>query len=196
MLGDKRCAVCQSEQPFSSQTETLWFCVFGLPVLPIESVASYWRCEKCLNAYRPDNQDEPSCVPLVREIIVYLLLGYHQSQHVKIAQEICLKLTGFDFPGDTYHEILTTIRSGRIDMVEHVRASAAVINAIGKQQILEAAFLTTNTCCDMQYEDRLRINLVGNALGVGLEFVQYAIDQVRKQSYYSVRRLRHVEPEV
>ena len=48
--------------------------------------------------------------------------------------------------------------------------------------------------CSMRI--RLRINLIGNALGVGLEFVDYAIQQSRKKNNYEIRRLRHLEPEV
>ncbi|MEK9872100.1 MAG: hypothetical protein VW831_20455, partial [Gammaproteobacteria bacterium] len=58
---------------------------------------------------------------------------------------------------------------------------------------IEAAFLTTYICCDLQYEDRLRINLMGNAMDVGLEFVEYAIRQTRKTNYYGVRRLAKAE---
>ena len=70
------------------------------------------------------------------------------------------------------------------------------MNAVGKQAVIEAAFLTTYACCDLQYEDRLRINLVGNALGVGLDFVEYAIDNVRKQSYLGIKRLSQLSPPV
>jgi hypothetical protein len=47
----------------------------------------------------------------------------------------------------------------------------------------------TYVCCEIQYEDRLRVNLIGNALGVSLEFVEYAVQKVRQNSYYGVRRL-------
>ena len=40
---------------------------------------------------------------------------------------------------------------------------------------------------------RLRINLMGNAMDVGLEFVEYAIRQTRKNNYYGVRRLASAE---
>ena len=81
-------------------------------------------------------------------------------------------------------------------MVDYVRSHAASMNSVGKQQVIEAAFLSTYACCELQYEDRLRINLIGNALGVGLEFVEYCIGQSRRQNYYGVRRLGLTEQEV
>ena len=190
------CAVCLSEQLFTEHRESVWFSLFGLPLLPIEDRASYLRCEKCLSAYDKADTSVPSHVPLIQTLIVYLLMGYQQDHQKRIAAEISLKIAGFDLAEDDFDGIRRSIGSGSLDMVEHVRQKSGAVNAIGKQQILEAAFLTTYVCCDMQYEDRLRINLIGNALDVGLEFVDYAIQQTRKQGYYGVRRLRTAESEV
>lgn len=195
-VGEHRCSVCQSDQPFTEQNENLWFALFGIPLLPFEDKARYWRCENCLAAYDRNALGEPSHVPLVKRVIAYLLMGYRQDQHRRIAGEICLKITGFDFEGTEFDRVTREIGAGKLDMVEIVRRTAPTLNAIGKQQVLEAAFLATYICCDLQYEDRLRINLMGNAMDVGLEFVEYAIAQTRKQNYYGVRRLSHVESAV
>jgi len=161
--------------------------------LRIEDRARYWRCENCLSAFDRNNLSQPTYVPLIKRVIAYLFLGYRQEQHSNLASEICLKITGFEYPESEYKEMLAALRSGNVDMVAFVREGAPTMNAIGKQAVLEAAFLTAHISCDMQYEDRLRINLMGNALDVGLEFVEYAIQQTRKQNYYGVRRLKHVE---
>ena len=195
-LGDKECPVCLSQQPFTEQTESLWFSLFQIPLLKIEDGALYWRCEKCLNPFAINAVNIPSQVAVTRQIIVYILLGYGHSQHKQMAEEICLKLTGFNMTDEEYSELLSRLGSGHEDMVEAVRQFAPTMNAIGKQAVLEAAFLATYVCCDLQYEDRLRINLIGNALGVGLEFVDYAIAQSRKQGYYGIRRLSYVESPV
>lgn len=195
-VGVRHCVMCRAEQPFSEHVESLWFSFFSLPVLPIEDKANYLRCEKCLAAYAKDNLNVPSHVPIIQTLIVYLLLGYQQDQHRRLAEEICLKITGAEFSEDDYHLRRSEVATGTLDMVELVRTAAPTVNAIGKQQIIEAAFLTTYVCCDLQYEDRLRINLMGNSLDLGLEFVDYAIQQTRKQSYYGVKRLRTTEAEV
>lgn len=195
-VGVKHCPVCHAEHPFTEQQESLWFCLFAIPLLPIERTASYWRCDNCLMAYKPGALEQPSSVPVAQRITLYLLLGYAQRAHAKLAGEICLKLTGFELDSTTRAMLVREINTGGIDMVEYVRSEAASTNAIGKQQIIEAAFLATYACCDLQYEDRLRINLIGNALGVGLEFVDYAIAHSRKQNYYGIRRLGLTEPEV
>ncbi|MDA0979046.1 MAG: hypothetical protein O3B72_10830 [Proteobacteria bacterium] len=189
-VGDKPCAVCQSTRAFTEQHESLWFCLFGLPIAPIEKTAAYWRCEHCLTAYHCNDSSQPSHITVLKQLIVYLLMGYHQEDHPAVASEICLKISGFEISETEFQQIMAGIARGDMEMVEAVRHLAPVVNAVGKQQVLEAVFLTTYICCDLEYEDRLRINLIGNALGVGLEFVEYAISQTRKQNYYGVRRLR------
>jgi hypothetical protein len=195
-VGQHECGTCHGVQHFTEQHESLWFCVFWIPVVPLQTIARYWRCEQCLTAYLPGDTQVASSAQLVKRIVSYLLLGYNQRQHQQLAAEICLKLTGYPFELEEYQQVLRDIESGNVDIIDHVRSNSSAINGIGKQQILEAAFLATYVCCDLEYEDRLRINLIGNALGVGLEFVEYSIAQSRKQNHYGIRRLGHVESAV
>ena len=195
-VGQHSCPVCKSDQLFTEQVESLWFALFGLSVLPLEDRAHYWRCENCLTAYKPRQLDLPSSVPILKDVIVYLLLGYDQQEQRALADEICTKLTGFDFPEAEVQELSREIASGRLNVAELVRKHSSSLNAIGKQQVVEGAFLTTYACCDIEYEDRLRINQIGSALDVGLEFVTYAIDEVRKQQNYGIRRLPDIRAEV
>ena len=194
--GSYHCAVCRSEQTFSEHRESLWFCLFGIPLLPIEQVAHYWCCEGCQSAYAPEQLDLPSAVPVVKKVIVYVLLGYQQQDHLQLAQDICRKLTGFDTPDEEIIAIRRNIAAGSLDMVDQVRGHASAMNGLGKQQIIEAAFLATYACCDLQYEDRLRINLMGNALGMELSFVDAVIEHSRGQNYHGIRRLLQSESRV
>ena len=138
-VGGKYCPVCHGEHEFTEQQESLWFCLFAIPVLPIEQTASYWRCENCLLSYRPNELDQPSSVGVVQRIALYLLMGYNQHTQLSLAGEICLKLTGFELTEDTQAELVREINTGRTDMVDYVRSHAASMNSVGKQQVIEAA---------------------------------------------------------
>ncbi len=194
--GTHTCPVCQSPQDFTHQKESRWFTFFAIPLIPIEEEAAYWRCENCFASFTPGDVSLPSQVEPVQLLIAYLLLGYGHAESAEIADEISLKLTGFELEPETFRALKHELARGSIDIVERVSNYAPRVGGIGKQQIVEAAFLTTYICCEMQYEDRLRVNLIGNALGVGLEFVDYAIAACRKQNYYGVRRLLATEPGV
>ena len=165
-------------------------------MLKLEEVASYWCCVGCDNSYVPGELHEPSQLPVVRQVIVYLLAGYGHHDQAELADEICRKLTSMALPVEAFRQLSRSLQTSRLDMVETVRSSASRLNAKGKHQVIQAAFLTTYVCCDLQYEDRLRINLMGNALGVGMEFTDSVIQDTRRRNCLGIRRLVQPASEV
>ena len=188
-VGIKHCGVCGKKQPFSRVIETNYFCLFGIRLLPIEKGANYLRCDQCNNAFAHDRTQEPTQVAVVKHVLAYNLLGYGIYDRRDILQDICIKVTGFEFHEDEICKHRQEIQAGRLDLSETLRSSAPGLNLQGKQQIIEAAFLIAHACCEIQYEDRLRINLIGNALGVSIEFVGSVIEAVHAQGCYGVRRM-------
>lgn len=188
-VGDLECPVCNSTQPFSRVIETNYFCLFGLRLLPIEKIANYWRCENCRNSFVENDLSEPSQLPVVKQVLTYIMLGYGMHDHSEIPREICSKVTGFEFTPKEVRDLMRELSTGKSDVDSMLQARAYTINTWGKRQIIEAAFLMTHASCEIQHEDRVRINLIGNALGVSLEFVEAAIEHVRGRGYYGVRRL-------
>lgn len=186
--GERQCGVCARRTSFSRIIETNYFCVFGLRILPIERVADYLSCNECGSAFETDTE-EPSHIALVKRVVTYIMLGYGMQDHREIAREICEKVTGFDFPDDQLREMMRDVDAGREDVFETLKRRASTVNAVGKRQIVEAAFLMTHACCEIQHEDRLRINLIGNVLGVSLQFVEACIEDVRSKRYLGIRRL-------
>ena len=131
-------------------------------------------------------------MPLAKRICFYILLGYNQYAHVAAAQEISLKLCGFELTESETKDLVRDISARHVEILDYVRSQVPFLNAIGKQQALEAAFLAAHACREMQYEDRFRINLIGSSLGVGLEFVEYVIQQsgrkrhIKLVAYYTL----------
>lgn len=193
-LGEKPCVLCGLNRPFSEFDEANWFCLFGFPLAKLESTAHYWQCETCLTSYEPARLEVPSAIPVLKKLVVYILLGYEQAAHVSLASDICVKLTNIEFEDQQVRQLVQSLCTQQSDLVNEVRSAAANINLQGKQQIIAAAFLATHACCELQYEDRLRINLMGNALNVGLEFVEHVIEDVRRHNYYGVGRLSQTSP--
>ena len=187
--GLRPCAVCGGNEQFSHVVETNYCCFFGIQLLPIEKLADYYQCNRCNNSYPELLAKAPSQVSVIQLTLSYIQLGYGQAQQKKLVQDSCLKISGFEYPEAQMRKAAFQLESGDSQYMAYLREEAAKINSQGKMQIIEAAFLMTYVCCEIQYEDRLRVNLIGNALGVSLEFVEYAVEQVRANSYYGVRRL-------
>ncbi len=186
--GERNCPVCAATRPFVRVVETNYFTVFGLRLLPLERIGDYQRCTVCHNAFDQD-ANEPSHVPLVREAIVYMMLGYGMASHRDTAAAICEKVTGFEFADADIRDLVRSIDSGSEDFFSTLQRESATLNLAGKQQIIQAAFLMAYVSCEMQHEDRVRLNLIGNAMGLPIEFVTECIEAVRSRHYFGIRRL-------
>jgi hypothetical protein len=190
--GTRHCAVCRGQQEFQQASEINYFTLFTIPLLQLGKVADYLVCSRCESSYVDFDAELPAQVPLVRLVTAYILNGYGMQNQVRIIQEIGSKVSGFDFATEDIRQVERQLESD--DVLEVLSAAAPGLNDRGKLKVIEAAFLGTHVCCEIQYEDRLRINLMGNALGVSLQFVEYAVEEVRRQKYYGVHRLLPTQP--
>ena len=109
------------------------------------------------------------------------------ANQLRVIQEIGSKISESDFATTDIEAISRRLEVE--DVMRQLDESSSTMNAFGKIKIIEAAFLSTHVCCEIQYEDRLRINLMGNALGVSIQIVEHAIQEVRRKKYYGVHRL-------
>ncbi len=186
--GSRDCPVCSAERQFARVVETNYFTVFGLRLLALERVADYQRCTVCNNAFDQGGR-EPTHVPLVREAIVYMMVGYGMTEHRETAARICEQVTGFEFSPEEMTRLVRAVDAGNEDFITAVRKESASMNVVGKQQVIQAAFLMAYVSCEMQHEDRVRLNLIGNAMGLPIQFVTDCIEAVRARNYYGIRRL-------
>ena len=186
-LGQRPCAICNRVQSFFHVQEVNYFTFFAIPLLPISTIADYYQCEVCQSAYADENKSLPLHVELVRIVTTYILTGYGMANQLRIIQEIGSKISESDF---ATAEIEAISRRLEVEDVMHqLGESSSSMNEFSKIKIIEAAFLSTHVCCEIQYEDRLRINLMGNALGVSIQTIEHAIQEVRRKKYYGVHRL-------
>ena len=182
--------MCQTLKPFQRVKETNYFCLFGIRLLPLEKIADYHACEYCENAFcERDGRLEPSQLAMTKRVIAYILVGYGLQEHQALGCDVYNKVTGFDLSPAGLAEEIRLVTSNKADIIEALKQHNRYLNTRGKQQIIEAAFLVTHACCEIQYEDRLRINLMANAMDLPIAFVTATIDQVRKQGCYGVHRL-------
>ncbi len=187
--GEHHCSVCSRRQLFSHVVEREYFTFFGIRLLQINTHADYLTCDACANSYVRNQMDEPSQVAVIRKVMAYIASGYGVWERFDTMSEIFTKVTGAELGQGTFDTDVRAMADGDIDVHKLMTRLATNVNAHGKRQVIEAAFLATYASCEMEYEDRLRVNLIGSALGVSLEYVESVINHVRSQGYYGVRRL-------
>ncbi|MFT5212222.1 MAG: hypothetical protein ACI9CE_003964 [Flavobacterium sp.] len=188
-IGRRNCGVCSEERLFHKIIETNYFCLYTFRLLPIEKIAHYFQCEHCNNAFSVDQTETPTQIQPIKKVLSYVLLGYGMQKHRDLIQDICVKVSSFEYSDDEISLENKDVIAAEIDIYDYLKNVSSDLNTRGKQEIVEAAFLVTHACCEIQYEDRLRINLIGNAIGLSLEFINSIIDHVHAQACYGVRRV-------
>ena len=115
---------------------TNYFCLFGLRLLTIDKIANYLRCDQCQNSFVIDNTAEPTQIRLVKNVLAYVVSGYGQYHHSELMQDICIKVTGFEFQEDEIAIEMSASASWKPDIYALLRSSASSLNVKGKQQII------------------------------------------------------------
>ncbi len=186
--GQFACVICGKQQRYTRFQEHNYFTIFSFAIAPLAIIADYCQCSVCGSAYIPGHYDKPACVEPLRRVLVYIMLGYGLDQYPDTVTELHHALAHLPIDEKDIRTEIAEINSAGEDIFEYVKKFAYHQNIQGKQKIIEAAFLMTYVACEIEYEDRLRVNLIANALGVGPEFTQYVINKVRAEGYYGIKR--------
>jgi hypothetical protein len=185
-IGSRNCCICAHQQSFSEVIETNYLCLFGLRLLRLEQIAKYPRCDRCDTAFSTGNPAEPASTEVVNWVLAYLWSGFGMDHRLDLASAIGRKVTGRVCSEQRIRACM--LQLVKRDIYDELRQAALGLNLPAKLQVIHVVFLASYACCEIQHEDRLRINLMGTALGVSLEVVEAAIQRVRQQGYYGVKR--------
>lgn len=133
-------------------------------------------------------------MPVLRRVVAYLMLGYGMSQHRDKAKEVVEEVSATACDDQTIKKEIRDLEAGNFGVAseniqDYLKDKGYEINLKGKLQIIEGAFLMTYVCCEMEFEDRLRINLIANVLGLALEDVEAVIGSIRQKHYLGITRL-------
>lgn len=67
------------------------------------------------------------------------------------------------------------------ELSKAVKKLSLNMDFVAKAKIVQVAYLFTSEVCDIQFDDRLRINLIANALNISLESVNELIEDLEPQ---------------
>jgi len=185
------CPICQTRETWVEVKEVNYFTVFLIKTFPIDTVSHYLMCTKCENTFSPNNASQPAVIDGVRDVLAYLMQGYGQGSNTKLAQQLHKAATGLPWEDEEFRDTMRRFNHDeqRTQIVQNLKTLAKSIGWPAKYQIVEAAYLITYVCSSLEYEDKVRVNLVGNALGVSLEGVNEIADQLRTEHYKGLQRI-------
>lgn len=165
------CPVCQSQQTSYHMLEKNYFTLFFIRLLPLDIVADYLECTQCQHSFNPENLDMPAYILGVQQVLAYLMLGYGVKRSKQMGTDICKAKTDHDWDDDEMYKQLSCLDDGH-NLFTSLNELSFHLNDLGKIRIVESACLMANSLSELEYEDRLRLNLISSALGVSHEFVK------------------------
>ena len=185
------CPICKTRETWVEIKEVNYFTVFFIKTFPLDTVSHYLLCTKCENTFSPENATKPAVIDGVRKVLTYLMQGYGQGANIKLGQHIHKAITGFEWTDKDYRTAMGSFNKDeqQANIVQDLKTLAKSIGWSAKYQIVEAAYLITYVCSPLEYEDKVRVNLVGNALGVALEGVNEIGERLRTENYKGLQRI-------
>jgi len=112
-------------------------------------------------------------------VLSYLMLGYGINDSKSEAAAIYKAMTDREYDEQAIQDNIVAFNEGK-DLFKTLKGLAFRLNTMGKIRVVEAAYLITRALSEVEYEDRLRVNLIGNALGISLEFVNEIINRIKQ----------------
>lgn len=185
---EMNCQVCGAMRPAQRLAESRYFTVFMIPILPLQRLSDYWECTGCGDAFASDLAPEPAAYAVIRTVLAYIMAGYGGTARGQSIREIFAHCTGDSIDPEMLRAEMQQIEQSGIAIFDILRGSAYTLNCKGKEQVVEAAFLMTHASCEIQEQDRVRINRIGGALGLSVAQVDEVLERVRSNRYYGVHR--------
>lgn len=184
-LGQFSCPICDANKSLFRVTEKNYFTIFLIRILPLGITANYNQCEGCGHTYHSLDADVPLYFEPLQSVLAYLLAGYGLSHGIGVSQKIFSAITGKEVSAKEIQRQINQINDGS-SLFEQLKVNTDKLSLLDKSLIVEAAYLLVYAARPIEYEERLQINLIGNALGLCLEAVNAIVKNLGAEQYRGI----------
>jgi len=184
-LGEFNCPICDTNKTLFRVIEKNYFTLFFIRILPLGTTADYNQCEGCGHTYSDLDAVTPLYFETVQSVLGYLLAGYGLSHGIAVSQKIFKAITGKEVSATEIQHHIKQMNQGS-SLVEQLKSNVDKLSWLDKSLIIEASYLLVYAARPIEYEERLQINLIGNALGVCLEAVNAIVKNLSAMQYRGI----------
>ncbi len=181
-LGTFNCLICEEQKKIFKVIYRNYFTVFFIRTLPLGTISEYMECSGCGHAFPSKSCTEPTYFKPLKSVLAYLLAGYGLIDGVETGRNIFRSITGTEVSVSNLQKIISDMQQNN-HMSNDLKQVANSLSWLDKSLIVEAAFLLVYTARPIEYEERLNVNLLANAMGIGLEGVNAIISNLKSQKY-------------
>ncbi len=187
-LGEFNCPMCDTNKNLYRVTEKNYFTIFFIRILPLGITAEYNQCDGCGHTYSGIDASPPLYFETMQSVLAYLLAGYGLNHGIGVSRKIFEAITGKEVTETEIQQHIKSINQGS-SLFEQLKSNVNQLSWLDKSQIIEAAYLLVYAARPIEYEERLQINLVGNALGVCLDTVNAIIKNLNAVQYRGIQQM-------
>ena len=192
-LGNFSCPVCQEQKPFIHVVEKNYFILFFIKLFPLHKVADYHLCTGCGHAFKSGEYSSPLYFSTTKFVLAYLLAGFGLGHQIEQAQKIFTLITGSEIDAEEMQQQCREVLKDR-DPFDRFHQYGKSLSWHDKSLVIQAAYLLLFSLRSIQYEERLQVNLIANAFGVGIEGVNEVIRLLQAQQYKGISPMDETLP--
>ncbi|GLP96180.1 zinc-ribbon domain-containing protein [Paraferrimonas sedimenticola] len=181
-VGTFDCPICKGSKRVLKVEDKSYFTLFLIRTFPLDTVAEYTHCEGCGHAFASKDASEPSYFEPLKTIIAYLVAGFGLEENIETVSAIYTVSTGKDISRQELYSAMAAIQQNN-QLHEDLKQDAKSLSWVDKVSMIEAAYLVVFTAGEVNYEERLQVNLLANALGIGIEGVNEIIKGLQSRQY-------------
>jgi uncharacterized tellurite resistance protein B-like protein len=181
--GEFSCPECGVRRPYAYQRVQKRFAVFYLSILPLDELGEYIECQHCRGTFRtavlegPD-ADHPGSHrrrrfdaefrPAILRIMLLMMMvdGRIELSEKRMIIDLNQRLTGRALTLEELDEHLDAVCRAGTSAVDHARGVAPLLNDLGKELVLKAAFSVAVADHRIHGSERALLNGIGRALGL------------------------------
>jgi tellurite resistance protein len=175
--GEFVCPECGVLRPYAHQRVQQRFAVFFVSVLPLDELGEYIECQHCDGTFRTAalEVEAPGALmmsaefrPAVLRVMLLMMLedGRVQESEKRMIQDLYHRLTGRPLQRASLDEHLEAVVAARKSAVDYAGEVAPLLNEVGKELVLKAAFSVAVADGRIHPSERSLLERIGRALAM------------------------------
>jgi uncharacterized tellurite resistance protein B-like protein len=168
------CPECAARRPYLRQRVQRRFTLFFVSVIPLDELGEYVECGHCHGTFRTTILDAAAAQerfsaefrPAVLRIMLLMMMedGRVERSEQAMILDVNRKITGQVLPLDVIDEHLAAVRRGPGSAEDYARQIAPLLNEMGKEMVLKAAFAIAVADRQVHELERRLLHRIGRAL--------------------------------
>jgi uncharacterized tellurite resistance protein B-like protein len=191
--GEFVCPECGVRRPYAHQRVQKRFALLYVTILPLDELGEYIECQHCRGTFKTEVLNDPAVRgpapgstrrrfdaefrPAILRIMILMMMvdGRIELSEKRMIIDLNHRLTGRTLTMEEVDVHLEAVRAAGKSAVDHARSVAPLLNDLGKELVLKAAFSVAVADRRIHGSERDLLTGIGRALGMSSAHVRAVV---------------------